>query len=165
VPFVRDPQVAVEETLAEPTISSVGTAGIVPTLAITVTYEAVFNQADRKLPPIGFGFRERIVVKGTKVRLSFQFLPVTPGSAPQTIAREETFLVEKELITDDLGMFGSIPIQCLITISPEPDPRDERLSNTVTLRGLSVDSSVSNAPTVLTRLLSWVERLITRREP
>jgi hypothetical protein len=163
MPEILDPLLTVEETLAEPTILYPGKPKLVPTLLITVTYTARFYEDERKLPPLGFGFWERIVGKGVG---SVELLDVTPGSGVQDIPRAQTFSVEKSILTNAFGVIGPIPVQCRIIVSIDVDRiRREKWTNEVKLAGLSVGSSPAQAPTVLIRLLSWVERLITRREP
>jgi hypothetical protein len=143
LPIIRNPQISVEEIFAEPELGYVTTTGKVPTLAITVAYEAIINGQERKLPPIGYGFRERIVVQGTMAQLSFDFLPVTKDQEDLSLLREKTVLVEKKLITDDLGVLGSIPIQCAISIAIEPDPRRTEYTNTVNVPGAQFRSTAA----------------------
>jgi hypothetical protein len=163
VPDISDPHVTVEEILDVPAVP--GSERLVPFLVITVTYQASFYETERKLPSISYGFWEQIDAIGV-VTLGREYLDVTPGSGTQVIPREKTFYVEKRHFTRAFGLIGPIPIQCRITISIDVDRVSrEALTNEVKLAGLSVDSSVAEAPTVLTRVLSWVERLITRREP
>jgi hypothetical protein len=130
---------------------------------MTVAYDAFFSGMELDLPP-GYGFREQITVDGSPVRLSFEILSVDP-EGPQVVAREVSALVEKDLVTGNASAIETIPIRCTISLAAEPDTRATAGTNTVELPGIPVVSPVQEAPSVLQRVLTWVERLITQREP
>jgi hypothetical protein len=130
---------------------------------MTVEYEAFFSGMELDLPP-GYGFREQITVDGTIVRLSFELLSVHPAG-PQVVARQVSAMVEKELVTGNASAIETIPIRCTISLAAEPETRATAGTNTVELPGIPIAAPVQEAPSVLQRVLSWVERLITQREP
>jgi hypothetical protein len=163
MPGIRNPRLTVTETVAEPDIGNLTTPGSVPCLAMTVTYEAMFKGMELDLPP-GYGFRERISVDGSFVQLSFEMISVSPDG-PQVVPREVSALVDKSLVIGNAGPLETIPIQCTITLAAEPDTRASAETNVVELPGIPVDTPVGEAPTVLQRVLTWIERLITQREP
>ena len=161
--IIRNPSLSVEEIIAEPDTGYNETSGKVPVLAITVAYEVMITGMHTLMPP-GLGFREGVQVKGTKVSLSFDFLPVIRGQGDQTFPREHTRLVEKKFITDDLGVLGSIPIQANITIAVEPDPRLSQDTNIVYIAGAQYRSTAAVAK--IANAVFWIrDQLFGRMSP
>ena len=163
--IIRNPLLSVEEIVAEPDFKYNETSGKVPTLAITVAYEAMITGMHTMMPP-GLSFWERVQLKGTKVipALASDLLPVIRGQGDQTFPREHTRLVEKKLLMDDLGVLGSIPIQANITIAVEPDPRLSQDTNIVYLPGAQYRSTVAVA--LIANTVFWVrDQLFGRMSP
>lgn len=155
MPGILNPTLTVEEIVAEPDLGYNTTRGKVPTLVITVSYELALSSMERQLPRHHFGYWESIVVKGTRIgTLISGFLEIPEGEPPITLPREVTRLVEKKFLTDQLGLFGSIPIQCTISVAPEPSPSRKADTNTVTLPGAQYWSTVALAQIVNT--MFWI---------
>ena len=131
--IIRNPGLSVEEIVSEPDYGY-QTSRKVQVLAITVAYEVMITGMHTHLAP-GFGYVERVRIKGTKVSLSSEPIPVVSDGGDQSFPREYSRLVEKRFITDDLGMFGSIPIQAHITVALAPDPSLSADTNVVTISG------------------------------
>ncbi len=106
---------------------------IADTVAINVRYNAVFSPFERHLAANGLVFQERIVVLGMDGTVSiplFTFptanIPVTAGTAPQTIARNRTISRPRSNLVEDapsIGRDGVVrfpgdEIRCRIEINP-----------------------------------------------
>jgi hypothetical protein len=106
---------------------------------IRVTYNAVFTAFERHLTALGLEFHERIAVigvdppgstTGTVLRnFPNQRLPVTDGSAPQTIARVREITVPRDSLQEDPEPGDADEIRCKIRIDaiglPSPVGPDE----------------------------------------
>jgi hypothetical protein len=167
MPIVQHPHLTVEELLAEPEFFYVQTQGSVPTLALTVTYRAILTGADRLIHEHGrVGFVERIWIEGVNLRLGLEGLPVAPagGGEHQELDREHTYLVEKKLITDRIGLLGDKPIRVAIQIEPAFPLTHKDVTNTVTLPGLTAQIPLASAR--LKRAVNWIrEQLFGRFSP
>lgn len=167
MPIVQHPYLTVEELITEPEFSYIQTQGSVPTLALTVTYRAILTGTDRIIYQQGqVGFVERIWVEGVSLRLGLEGLPVAPPGAgeSQELDREHTYLVEKKLITDKLGLLRNKPIRVAIQIEPAFPLQHKDVTNTVTLPGLTAEIPLASAR--LKRAVDWLrEQLFGRWSP
>lgn len=121
------------------TLTTVGNA-----VTVKVTYKAVFTQFERHLASNGLRFRERITVVGvdpgvadtTLHTFASQNLPVTAGTAPQTINRSREINVSRASLQEDPALGDADEIRCRIKIEPIGMPVDiEQTTSIQTLLG------------------------------
>lgn len=163
--IIRNPRLTVEEFIGDPEIGYIGHVGDpqgpVPTLAFTVTYEAIIGGAPRAILEF-ISFVEHISIEGVYSRFS-EALPVEPGRGDedQHIPREHTFLVEKKMIVNELGPLGAIPVRCLIEIRTAFPIEREEFTNTVTVAGEK--SRFTVAAGLVKRAFAWSRDQIVER--
>ena len=159
---IRDARLSVEQFVGEPEYGYVNTTGSVTTLAFTIRYEAIIGGTERKISEF-INFVEHISIEGTLVKSKGLALPVEPGGGgeSQHIPREQTLLVEKKLIVNQLGPLGNIPVRCRIEIRTAFPIEAKESTNTITVVGKKSRFTVATG--LAKRALAWSRDQIVGR--